>query len=243
MSVIADLIRAGVDPDLVARVHEEIVAASAREPARDLSAERRRSVDRERKQALRDADKASAEIRRNPQTSAEIPSLDKESPHTPKEINPNITTSLRSVDAAASDPMDEDPKSVLFSQAALGWLCKAGEMPERSARSLIGKWLSELGGDAHAAVLLGMIRDTKRERKSDPVAWITAMVQGRGAASRGRPRSQLPKVPQTLRLAAHVIGHFKAQGPGWQTRINAVLEKHVVLAERKARREQEGRAE
>jgi len=39
----------------------------------------------------------------------------------------------------------------------------------------------------------------------------------------GRPRAEKPKVHTGVRLDADVLDHFKAQGPGWQTRINATL--------------------
>jgi len=39
----------------------------------------------------------------------------------------------------------------------------------------------------------------------------------------GRPRAETLKVHTGLRLDADVLDHFKAQGPGWQTRINATL--------------------
>jgi uncharacterized protein (DUF4415 family) len=39
----------------------------------------------------------------------------------------------------------------------------------------------------------------------------------------GRPRVETPKVHTGLRLDADVLDHFKAAGPGWQTRINATL--------------------
>jgi uncharacterized protein (DUF4415 family) len=41
--------------------------------------------------------------------------------------------------------------------------------------------------------------------------------------SRGRPRSQQAKTLVSLRLDAEVIEAFRAEGPGWQTRINEVL--------------------
>ncbi|SKA27303.1 BrnA antitoxin of type II toxin-antitoxin system [Enhydrobacter aerosaccus] len=40
---------------------------------------------------------------------------------------------------------------------------------------------------------------------------------------RGRPKSERPKISTTLRLDADVVDHFRALGPGWQTRINATL--------------------
>ncbi len=40
---------------------------------------------------------------------------------------------------------------------------------------------------------------------------------------RGRPPLEAPKRQVTLRLDQDVIDHFKAGGPGWQTRINDAL--------------------
>lgn len=44
---------------------------------------------------------------------------------------------------------------------------------------------------------------------------------------RGRPKLEAPKQQVTLRLDADVIEGFKAQGPGWQTRINNVLRREL----------------
>ena len=43
-------------------------------------------------------------------------------------------------------------------------------------------------------------------------------------APRGRPKSANPKQVVNLRLSPRVIAGFRADGAGWQTRINAVLE-------------------
>lgn len=45
----------------------------------------------------------------------------------------------------------------------------------------------------------------------------------RAARKIGRPRSTNPKQSVNLRLDAEVLAHFRATGPGWQTRINAAL--------------------
>jgi len=45
----------------------------------------------------------------------------------------------------------------------------------------------------------------------------------RGLPLPGRPKSEAPKVSVSLRLDPDVVAGFKADGPGWQTRINAVL--------------------
>lgn len=46
---------------------------------------------------------------------------------------------------------------------------------------------------------------------------------------RGRPKSPDPKVPTTLRLDPEVVEHFRAAGPGWQTRMNDALRKAAGL--------------
>jgi uncharacterized protein (DUF4415 family) len=43
---------------------------------------------------------------------------------------------------------------------------------------------------------------------------------------RGRPVLERPKVSTTLRLDAEVIEFFRKDGPGWQSRINAVLKSY-----------------
>lgn len=43
--------------------------------------------------------------------------------------------------------------------------------------------------------------------------------------SRGRPKLARPKVPVTLRLDADVVERFKADGAGWQSRMNEALKK------------------
>lgn len=40
---------------------------------------------------------------------------------------------------------------------------------------------------------------------------------------RGRPPIARPKISTTIRLSQSVIEHFRADGPGWQTRIDQAL--------------------
>ena len=47
--------------------------------------------------------------------------------------------------------------------------------------------------------------------------------------ARGRPKSKNPKVPVSLRLDQEIVAHFKASGPGWQTRMNNALREVVGL--------------
>lgn len=44
---------------------------------------------------------------------------------------------------------------------------------------------------------------------------------------RGRPRLDQPKKQVTLRLDQDVIDRLRADGPGWQSRINEILKKAV----------------
>ena len=45
----------------------------------------------------------------------------------------------------------------------------------------------------------------------------------------GRPRKAAPKEAVSLRLDPDVLQHFRASGPGWQSRINAALRKAARL--------------
>jgi uncharacterized protein (DUF4415 family) len=45
---------------------------------------------------------------------------------------------------------------------------------------------------------------------------------------RGRPPLAAPKRQVTLRLSPEVLDHFKAGGPGWQTRIDEALKQAIV---------------
>lgn len=45
----------------------------------------------------------------------------------------------------------------------------------------------------------------------------------------GRPRLAAPKQAVNLRLDAEVVARFRADGPGWQSRMNAALRKAVGL--------------
>lgn len=43
------------------------------------------------------------------------------------------------------------------------------------------------------------------------------------------PQAAAKKVPVSIRLSPEVVERFKAQGPGWQTRIDEILKKAVGL--------------
>lgn len=46
----------------------------------------------------------------------------------------------------------------------------------------------------------------------------------------GRPKTENPKVAVSLRLDPEVVSRFKAEGPGWQTRMNEALRQAAGLS-------------
>src|SRR5450759_547264 len=62
--------------------------------------------------------------------------------------------------------------------------------------------------------------------------------QGTLTRRRGRPKKADAKVHIHIRLSPQVLGYFRAAGQGWQTRIDAVLQKWVS----RRRKEREPRA-
>ena len=58
--------------------------------------------------------------------------------------------------------------------------------------------------------------------------WQSATIK-RG---RGRPPVDVKRPTLNMRIDAEVLDAFKATGPGWQTRINAVLRDAVARGER-----------
>jgi len=45
----------------------------------------------------------------------------------------------------------------------------------------------------------------------------------------GRPKSESPKEPVNIRLDADLVAHYRATGPGWQSRVNDALRKAAKL--------------
>jgi uncharacterized protein (DUF4415 family) len=45
----------------------------------------------------------------------------------------------------------------------------------------------------------------------------------------GRPKKAAPKEAVNIRLDPDIVAHFRAGGPGWQSRINAALRKVAGL--------------
>ncbi len=74
-------------------------------------------------------------------------------------------------------------------------------------------------------------------RQAKPVKDVLPGLIAAAKRARGRPRSASPKQHVSLRLDAKVIAAFKAQGPGWQGRINDALARAIgILEKRKSAR-------
>ena len=61
------------------------------------------------------------------------------------------------------------------------------------------------------------------ETHDDNLPLDAAFMAGMKPSRRGRPRLDSPKVEVKIRLDAATVEHLRGSGPGWQTRVNAVL--------------------
>jgi uncharacterized protein (DUF4415 family) len=58
-----------------------------------------------------------------------------------------------------------------------------------------------------------------------------AFLAGMKPSRRGRPKLETPKVEVKIRLDANTVEHLRGSGPGWQTRVNALLGKLVAAGQ------------
>lgn len=66
---------------------------------------------------------------------------------------------------------------------------------------------------------------TKRDfKKAKPASELPAEILAAFPKTRG-PQKAPKKIPVSLRLSPEVVEHFRAGGPGWQSRIDATLRK------------------
>ena len=54
---------------------------------------------------------------------------------------------------------------------------------------------------------------------------------GMKPSRRGRPKLEAPKVEVKIRLDAKTVEHLRSSGPGWQTRVNALLSDLVATGQ------------
>lgn len=69
------------------------------------------------------------------------------------------------------------------------------------------------------------------ERHDDNPLLDMAFMAGMTPSRRGRPRSETPKVEVKIRLDAATVEHLRESGPGWQTRVNALLGRMVAAGQ------------
>ncbi len=60
------------------------------------------------------------------------------------------------------------------------------------------------------------------------------VISRRKRGERGEQKSP-KKVPISIRINPAVVRHFKNSGPGWQAKINSILELHVKRCEKKGK--------
>lgn len=58
-----------------------------------------------------------------------------------------------------------------------------------------------------------------------------AFMAGMKPSRRGRPKLDTPKVEVKIRLDAKTVEYLRDSGPGWQTRVNALLSKLVATGQ------------
>jgi uncharacterized protein (DUF4415 family) len=65
-------------------------------------------------------------------------------------------------------------------------------------------------------------------------AWAEGadLYAGKHVVRRGRPSGSGTKTQTTVRLSNDVLTFFRESGPGWQTRMDAVLKRYVADHER-----------
>lgn len=65
-------------------------------------------------------------------------------------------------------------------------------------------------------------------RRAKPARSLPTEILKQFPKTRG-PQKAPKKVPVSIRLSPDVVAHFKARGPGWQSRIDKTLRKAVGL--------------
>ncbi|OXE36162.1 MAG: hypothetical protein CGW95_09445 [Phenylobacterium zucineum] len=88
------------------------------------------------------------------------------------------------------------------------------------------KYDPEIHGDPPPLTddLLSKMRSAREVHGKD---WVDRAM-GR---KRGRPKSENAKVEVKIRLDAATVEHLRNSGPGWQTRINALLVRMVATGQ------------
>lgn len=88
---------------------------------------------------------------------------------------------------------DGDYKKALFSHG-LPWLADQSGKTIGALRPLVGKWLKEAGDDARK--LFELLKDCERDKRADPVSWVTACLKAN--PGRGEPEPGLSPSTQAI---------------------------------------------
>ena len=64
--------------------------------------------------------------------------------------------------------------------------------------------------------------------------WVAEanLYRGKKLVRRGRPAGTSKKTQTTVRISNEVLRFFRATGPGWQTRMDEALRRHVAAQRR-----------
>jgi uncharacterized protein (DUF4415 family) len=79
-------------------------------------------------------------------------------------------------------------------------------------------------------------------RRARPVAEVMPDLIETAKRARGRPKLPRVKTHVSLRLDPEIVHAFKAEGPGWQGRINLALAR-VLAAKKKSRPKKKAKAQ
>lgn len=158
----------------------------------------RRQKQRERKARSRDKDVTVTGQERDGHTKEKSP--------TPPKENTSSEFPRGNSSAASAAPVYTDSKHELWGEG-VPILVSLG-LPERSARSNIGRWLKEAKEDAQA--VLGAIQRARDHRVIDPIPWITRAISSKGQANVAEDRSLVA----AARRAAQRFGGDAGVGDG-----------------------------
>jgi uncharacterized protein (DUF4415 family) len=94
---------------------------------------------------------------------------------------------------------------------------------------------------------LGIATDLKaldahvvKPREYEDAPELTDEQLAKAVVRRGRPPSEIRKQPVKIRLDPDLVASLRASGPGWQTRLNALLRKAVLGAKGELKSELRG---
>ncbi|MGN8092833.1 hypothetical protein [Methylobacterium sp. 22177] len=207
-TLIADLARAGLEPELLQRVAMELARAQVAVEA----IEKRRTSDRARQGRVRHVkSRDTADGTLPPGPSPDGPPPPPAPP--PPPLNPSPTPgsdpegSADDVGQAGGTGSADADETRSFRRElmtrGIALICANTGRSEHSARGLIGHWL----GIAHdeAVVVLGLIEEADGRELADFSSWVERRLQARREATGRRPDRGRPAQPAPTGLAARLI--------------------------------------